>query len=308
MPMRILGIAAVIAAAAGLGLSAVRPSALDKTVMEDYVRRLFVWGPQIQVKIEDPKPSQTLPGYLDVKVVASSGAASKTELFYVSKDGQKIVRGEVFDVSRSPFDADEAKLNTAGAPSFGKATAPVKIVVFSDFECGFCKEESKVLRDNLPKSYPDQVQVFYMDYPLEAIHPWAMAAAEAGHCVLRQKPGSYWAYHDYMFAHQDEITPENVREKVLDFARAQSLDVQALTTCMDSHATAPEVVRSQQIGKSLDINSTPTLFVNGRRIAGNIPWANMQQIIDFELDYRKSHPNVSTEKCCEITLPTPLNK
>lgn len=303
-----IGIAAGLCAAAVLGLSASRPSALDKTVMEEYVRRLFVWGPQIQVKVEDPKPSQTLPGFLDVKVVASSGSASKSELFYVSKDGQKIVRGEVFNVDRSPFEADEAKLNTVGAPSFGKASAPVKIVVFSDFECGFCKEESKVLRENLPKSYPEQVQVFYMDYPLEAIHPWAMAAAQAGRCVLRQKPAAYWAYHDYMFENQDQITPENLREKVIAFAQGQSLDMQALTTCIDSHATAQEVARSHQIGKALDINSTPTLFVNGRRIAGNIPWANLQQIIDFELDYRKSHPNVSAEKCCEITLPTPLNK
>lgn len=307
MPMRIVGIAAFCAAVALAGPAA-RKSALDKATMEDYVRRLFVWGPQIQVRVEDPKPSQTLPGFLDVNIVATSGAASKTELFYVSKDGQKVVRGDVFNIGRSPFEADEAKLNTSGAPSFGKENAPVKIVVFSDFECGFCKEESKVLRDNVAKNYPDQVQVVYMDYPLEAIHVWAMTAAQASRCVMRQNPAAYWNYHGYMFEHQDEITAENIRSKVLDFARTQALDAESLTNCIDSHATASDVAQNQQIGRLLDINSTPTLFINGRRIAGNIPWSNLQQIIDYEIDYRKTHPSVSADKCCEITLPTPLNK
>ena len=69
-----------------------RKSALDKAAMEEYVRHLFVWGPQIQVKVGDPKPSE-LQGFHQVSVVASAAGASQEEMFYVSKDGQKIVRG-----------------------------------------------------------------------------------------------------------------------------------------------------------------------------------------------------------------------
>jgi protein-disulfide isomerase len=312
MPVKNLWVAAVVLAAA-FGAPAARKSALDKANMEEYVRRLFVWGPQIQVKVEDPKPSKNLPGFLDVAVIGTAGNASKTEMFYVSKDGQKIVRGDVFNIADSPFAADEAKLDTKGAPTFGKPSAPVQIVVFSDFECGYCKEESKVLRENVKTTYPEQVQVTYIDFPLQAIHPWAMQAAEAGRCILRLKPAAYWDFHDYMFEHQAEITADNVKQKVLDFASSHSLVGPPLTTCMETHATAAEVAHSQQIGKSLDINSTPTLFINGRRIAGGIPWPNLQQIIDYELDYRKTHPNVhsdkvDSDKCCELTLPTPLRK
>jgi protein-disulfide isomerase len=307
MPVKKLWVACVVLAAA-FGAPAARKSALDKANMEEYVRRLFVWGPQIQVKVEDPKPSKNLPGFLDIAVIASAGNVSKTEMFYVSKDGQKIVRGEVFNIGESPFAADEAKLDTKGAPSFGKPGAPVQIVVFSDFECGYCKEESKVLRENLKTAYPEQVQVFYMDFPLEAIHPWAMAAAQAGRCILQQKPAAYWDFHDYMFEHQSDITVDNVKQKIMEFANGHSVDAARLGTCIDTHATASEVAHSQQIGKALDVNSTPTLFINGRRIAGGIPWPNLQQIIDYELDYRKTHPNVNPDKCCEITLPSPLNK
>src|SRR4051794_40355109 len=78
----------------GAAAAGTKKSALDKTAMEEYVRHLFVWGPQIQVKIADPKPSE-LPGFNLISVVASAGPASQEELFYVSKDGQKIVRGMI---------------------------------------------------------------------------------------------------------------------------------------------------------------------------------------------------------------------
>src|SRR6185369_13722415 len=129
-----------------------KKSALDKAAMEEYVRHLFVWGPQIQVKIADPKPSE-LTGFNLISVLASAGNASQEELFYVSKDGQKIVRGMIFDVNKSPFEADLSKLKTEFQPSFGTPGAPVILVMFSDFQCGYCKEEAKMIRQNIAATY-----------------------------------------------------------------------------------------------------------------------------------------------------------
>src|SRR5438132_9582511 len=83
----------------------VKKTALDKPTLEAYVRHLFVWGPQIKVDIADPKPSQ-IPGFLELSVVASAGNNSQSEIFYVSKDGQKILRGSVYDVAQNPFKPD----------------------------------------------------------------------------------------------------------------------------------------------------------------------------------------------------------
>src|SRR6266404_5879039 len=74
-----------------------KKSAFDKATLEAYVRHLFVWGPQIKVEISDAKPAP-LPGMMEVNVRASAGNATQDELFYISKDGQKIVRGTVVDV------------------------------------------------------------------------------------------------------------------------------------------------------------------------------------------------------------------
>jgi protein-disulfide isomerase len=282
------------------------PSALDKSTMEQYVRHLFVWGPQIQVNVADPKPAADLPGYKEVMVTATAGQASQEEIFFVSNDGKRIIRGTVYDVAKNPFDADKEKLKTDMQPSFGAPGAPVVAVVFSDFQCGYCQQEAKILRQNVASTFPDQVRVVFKDYPLEPIHPWAKSAAIAGRCIFRQKPATFWEYHDWIFERQAEITVENLKDKVAEWAKTKTLEPIQLAACMENKATEAEVTRSQTEGRALGVNSTPTTFVNGRRLVGNVSWAQLKQIVDHELEYQKKHS--SAEKCCEVTIPSPLSK
>jgi protein-disulfide isomerase len=282
------------------------PSALDKTTMEQYVRHLFVWGPQIQVNVSDAKPAAELPGFKEVIVTASAGQASQAETFFISNDGRRIIRGSIYDVSKNPFEADRDKISTELQPSFGAAGAPVSVVMYSDFQCSYCKEEANVIRKNLAAAFPTQVRVYFKDFPLEPIHPWAKPAAIAGRCVFRQKPAAFWDYHDWIFEHQSEITPDNLKDKVAEFGKSKSLEPIQLATCMETKATEAEVTRSQAEGRTLGVNSTPTLFVNGRRLVGNMSWPQLQQIVDHEIQYQKTHGGA--EKCCEVTLPSPLPK
>jgi hypothetical protein len=60
-------------------------------------------------------------------------------------------------------------------------------------------------------------------------------------------------------------------------------------------------------GRSLGINSTPTLFLNGRKMIGQVQWPQLKQVIDYELGYVKKQAE-SAEKCCEVKIPSPLNK
>jgi protein-disulfide isomerase len=186
-----------------------KKSAWDKPTFEAYVRHLNVWGPQITVEIADPKPSD-MPGFSLVNVHASAGGASADFQYYVSKDGQKVVQGNLYDISQNPFKADLDKLKTDLQPSFGTPGAPVVLVEFSDFECPMCKEEAKTLRDNLLSAYPKQVRFYFLEFPLDQLHPWARAAAIAGRCIFRQNANAFWDYHDWIFAHQDEIKAETM--------------------------------------------------------------------------------------------------
>jgi len=281
-------------------------SALNKATLESYVRHLFVWGPQIKVAVGDPKPS-AVPGMVEVNVHATSGNASDDKLFYISKDGQKIMLGTVFDVAQNPFKTDLDKLKTEFQPSFGTPGAPVVLVVFSDFQCSFCKQEAKMLRTNVPSAYPKQVRVYFKDLPLEALHPWAKTASIAGRCVFQQNAPAFWDFHDWIFEHQGEITPANLKSKVLEFAKGKEIDTLRLGRCIDGRLTEAEVNQNMAEARALRVNSTPTLFINGRRLVGQQGWPAVRQIIDYEIEYQKTAKNAGEDCGCEVKLPSPAN-
>lgn len=282
------------------------PSAFDKPTLEAYLRHLLAISPEVKLKIDDPKPSPVAE-LKQVVVHMSLGDRSQDETFYVSNDGKRVVRGLLYDIAQNPFKPDLDKLKTDQSPSFGPATAPVTMVVFSDFQCPNCKEEAKLMRENIPAKFPTQVRLYFKNYPLEQIHPWAKPAAIAGRCVFRQSPTAFWKYHDWIYEHQGEITPENFKDTVLNWAKSADLDLLQFGRCVDTKATEPEIDKEIAEGRSLNVDATPTTFINGRRLVGNYPWPNLEQIINGELSYQ-STTHSAAEKCCEVSIPSPLKK
>jgi len=297
--------AALLFAAAGPSQDAPKKSALDKAVLEAYVRHLFVMTSQVTVQVSDPKPSQ-LPGFFDVVVHASMGTASQDFPFLISKDGSKILQANIYDVNSNPFKPDLDKLKTEFQPSFGTPGAPVVLVTFADYECPHCKDEATMLRQNLLSAYPTQVRFYFKDFPIESIHPWAKPAAIAGRCVFRQNSSSFWSYYDWIFAHQDDISAANFKDKVMEWAKGQKdIDGLQLGQCMDTKATEAEVDKNLAEGRALDITATPTLFVNGRRIPQVIDWPNLRGVIDYEIEYQKTAKNAGENCGCDQKLDLP---
>jgi len=283
-------------------------SALDKATLEAYVRHMYVMDKNVSIQIGEPKPSTDFAGYLEVTVSASMGQAHQDFPFLVSKDGSKIIQGNftVFDVNQNPFKSDLDKLKTDGAPNLGTKGASVVIVEFSDFECPYCKNEASVLRQNLLSSYPTQVHLYYKQFPLESLHPWARPAAIASRCVYKQNADSFWAYHDWIFDKQESLDPDNVKDKILEWAKTQKdLDSAKLASCMETKATEAEVNKDIDDGRALKVDSTPTLFVNGRRIASALDWPTLRSVIDYEIEYQKTAKNAGEDCGCTIKLDVP---
>jgi protein-disulfide isomerase len=278
--------------------------AFDKAAFETYIRHLNVWPASISMEIGDPKLSE-LPGFYSVTVRASQGKAHQDEVFYVSKDYKKIIRGTVYDSTENPYKKDLDKLKTDLRPSLGTPGAPVVLVEFTDFECPYCREEAKKLRDNMLKDYPKDVHFYFMDFPLDQIHPWAKAAAMAGQCVFKQSPDVFWEYHDWIFEHQTEITAENLTLKIMDFTKDKKVDGLQLSRCMETKATEAEVNRTVEMGNSLGVGATPTIFVNGRKLSGAVDWPELKRIIDYEIEYQKTAKNAGEDCGCSVSLPMP---
>ena len=290
------------AAAVSAPAASNKKSTFDRAAVGEYVKTIEMWPKDLELKIGDPKPSAYLPGFQEFTVGAIyQGNEVLQRQYYMSPDGQRFIQGNVFMLSKHPFQRNIDKLKTDLMPSFGTPGAPVTLVVFSDFQCPFCREEAKTIREQLPKEFPTEVRIYYKEFPLTSIHPWAMKSAVAGRCVFRAKPEAFWDYHDWIFDKQADITAENVTSKILEWAGVKGLDTLALTRCMETSATEPEVRKNMAEGLSLGVDRTPTMFLNGRPLEG-MQWEQLKARIAFELGYQKTAKN-AREKCCEVTIP-----
>ena len=257
-------------------------SPMQKTV-EAYLRNLYAFGADTVVKIGAPKDIG-IEGLLEVDVAVKLGENEQTGKVYVTKDGKYMFRGEVSDLSKDPMVETRAQLETKDSPSLGPANAPVTLVEFSDFECPVCRALHDALRGMLP-NYP-QLRVVFKDFPLEQIHPWARTAALAGRCAYQQNPAAFWKMYDLIYDGQDLISPENAWGKMSDFASQSGLNADVFKACMASPEAGAAVDASRANGILLEVGSTPTMFVNGRRIVGADPHT-LEQYIKYELDHLK---------------------
>jgi protein-disulfide isomerase len=160
----------------------------------------------------------------------------------------------------------------------GPADAPVRIVEFSDFQCRFCASVQPTL-DAVREKYGDRVSVAYRHFPLDAIHPHARGAGLAVECAGEQ--GRFKAYHDALFARQDSIGTTGWDA----FARAAAVpDLAAFDACLAEGRWNDRVAAHLGLGEAVGVRATPTLVVNGRILAGAVPLADLERVIDGALD------------------------
>ena len=99
-------------------------NALDKAALEAYLRHIELFRGPVNFHADDPKPSKTLPGFSDVVVHWSYEGGGRDDLYYISPDGQSVIKGDIYNINQNPFQANLEKLNTADAPSFGATGSP----------------------------------------------------------------------------------------------------------------------------------------------------------------------------------------
>jgi protein-disulfide isomerase len=219
-------------------------------------------------------------GLLELPIEVKSPEGSDKLKMYLTKDGHYLMRGELTDLATDPLAETVSKIQTANAPVLGDPKAPITLVEFSDFECPVCRGLHDALRGLLPKYR--QVKVIFKDFPLDTIHPWARTAALAGRCAYHQDPKAFWKVYDLIYDNQDLISASTAWDKMLDFAARAGLNADTFKSCMASPQAAAELDASFANGQLLEVRSTPTIFVNGRRISTADPHA-IEQYIDFEL-------------------------
>ena len=120
------------------------------------------------------------------------------------------------------------------------------------------------------------MRIVYKDYPLPN-HANAFKAAEAAHCAGDQ--GKYWEMHDAMFVNIQNLAVPALKQT----ARGLGIDGAAFDQCLDSGKHTASVRADIEAANKLGVNSTPTIYVNGRALVGAQPFDAFKQVIDEEL-------------------------
>ena len=139
----------------------------------------------------------------------------------------------------------------------GAEHAAVTVVEYGDFECPNCKQAQSALKLLLER-FDGRVRVAFRHFPLEDVHPHALAASEAAECAGGQ--GKFWPMHDLLFADQTHLKPKDLH----GYAQRLALDMARFTAEMDDHVYLQRVREHLQSGVDSGVRSTPTFFVNGR--------------------------------------------
>ena len=164
----------------------------------------------------------------------------------------------------------------ASHPSRGPAGAPVTIVEFSDFDCSDCRSLSATLKA-IDTAYPQRLRRVFRQFPLTSIHPRAQKAAEA--CLCAHEQGRFWEFHDLLFGHPRELQVDALKR----WAAQLKLDAAAFSACLDAGTHAGAIQQDIAEGRAAGVTGTPTMFINGRRLSGYQPYADLKEVIDDEL-------------------------
>jgi protein-disulfide isomerase len=148
----------------------------------------------------------------------------------------------------------------------GSDTAPVRLLVFSDYMCPACAHFATKVEPQLHAEYVNsgKVQVVYHDFPLVQIHKWSFAAARAARCAEEQK--KFWEYHDKLFAAQrDWMDSDQMPEaKFRTYATEVGLNESDFTGCLSSERHSELVSANLALGNQVGVPGTPALYMNGK--------------------------------------------
>lgn len=164
------------------------------------------------------------------------------------------------------------ELATTDDPFFGPEDAPIVIVAFSDFGCPYSQEESYAL-EAIARNAGGDVKIILRDFPLTDLHPGADKAAMAAECAAEQ--GKF----NEMYSLLNKTSGAFTEEGLLQYALAAGVERQEYLQCMSSGFYENEVAGDIADGIAVGVTSTPTLFVNGVKIEGAVPYGILYEAV-----------------------------
>ncbi|MCB0390093.1 MAG: thioredoxin domain-containing protein [Bdellovibrionales bacterium] len=166
-------------------------------------------------------------------------------------------------------------------PIFGKKSAPITIVEYSDFECPYCSRGYDTVK-KVREEYGDKVRVIYKHLPLD-FHPMAEPAAQYYEAVALQSHDKAEKFHDIVFENQSEL--KSGKEKYLDsVVKKIGANLSKVKKDMESSIVKERIAADMAEAKKFDFSGTPGFLINGVSLKGAYPFDEFKKVIDRHLE------------------------
>src|SRR5688572_18587392 len=162
---------------------------------------------------------------------------------------------------------------------YGDPNAPVTLVEFGDFNCGYCGKWAKETLPLIDEKYikTGKVRMAYVHYPILGAD--SMTAAEGTECAAQQD--KFWEYHNLAYANQGiGFTPDNLTK----MAEELGLDKAAFESCMTNFKDRQSLEDDIRLAQVMGVRGTPAFLVNGVPLAGAYPFEDFVTVIEGSLE------------------------
>jgi len=221
---------------------------------------------------------KTLPAFVFDGDIVKTDFYSQAQVLFEQKDSNYVLKTQELGLPAGKYLA-LPQMNEGDAVS-GSAEAKVKVFIFSDYQCPYCKLLFTTLR-TLMTQYKDTVLFDYKHLPLD-FHPQAGPAALAAACA--QEQGKFWEYSDKLYATQAEWTNTKDTVKFKDYARLMGLNAATFNKCLDDKKYQSKIDADKSEGASFGISGTPALFINDDFQTGAISVDQLKASIEAQLN------------------------
>jgi len=221
---------------------------------------------------ERPRRSSLTPFYVILGLVLLAGIGVLVTQMRPKGGGDAVNQA----ANTPPLTNDQ--LQRVQGISRGKADAPITIYEFADFQCPHCADFAARLEPVIMERLVDtgRARYVFFDFPLGFKYSWL--SSRAGRCANAQ--GKFWEFHAMLFARQQEWAfAKDPVEVWGPFAQQVGLDQAKFESCVRSDQFQKEVTESSQLGQSLGVGGTPTIFVNGRRVETPTSYAEFETVV-----------------------------
>lgn len=230
-------------------------------------------------KLIDKYSIKVLPTFIFDPAVEKTDFYSQAAVIFDQKNGQDILKNQELGLPAGKYLELPAISDTDA--TFGKADSNVKVVVFSDFQCPYCKILYQTLRNTM-NQYKDRVAFVYKHLPLD-IHAQANSSALASECA--QEQGKFWEYADKLY--QNQTSWSNTKDTVAfkNYARMiPGMNANQFNQCLDDKKYQDRVDTDKKEAGDFGISGTPAIFINDQFENGAMTADQLKKAIDDKLN------------------------